>query len=297
MISTHHPAILILLEPRVHSSSIMAFLNHIGYTDMLAVEACGFAGGIWLLWDCDRVDIVEVDMTDQLLSVMVRPPSGEPWLLSTIYASPQAMNRLTLWVYLSQLGTVVNLPWLLISDTNQSLESRDKVGGKPVNRQLAAKFHMALDACNFIDLGFNGPRYTWSNGRQGPALIWERLDRAWGNVLWNNRFDKAVVQHLVRVHSDHHPLLLYTPHLPKQSVFRGFRFLEAWFHHPEFGEMVHKFWKTEPGPLEVTMEEFKTNIWQWNNESFGNIFWRKKRCKARLLGVQMAMARNPRKSL
>lgn len=45
------------------------------------------------------------------------------------------------------------------------------------------------------------------------------------------------------------------------------------------------------------MDRFKTQIWQWNITTFGNIFWRKKRCKARLFGVQVALTTSPRKSL
>lgn len=45
------------------------------------------------------------------------------------------------------------------------------------------------------------------------------------------------------------------------------------------------------------MEYFKEHIWQWNNETFGNIFWRKKRCKARLMGVQNKLLGGHQRSL
>lgn len=45
------------------------------------------------------------------------------------------------------------------------------------------------------------------------------------------------------------------------------------------------------------MECFKHKIWRWNQEEFGNIFWRKKRCKARLAGVKRMAASSKRNSL
>lgn len=210
MLRTHHPDILILLETKIHSSGVMNVLVNTEYTNMLAVEASGFVGEIWLLWNCSQVAVEEVSMMDQMLNVIVRKPTGTVWLLSALYASPQVVNRMELWAYLNQLGTIVNIPWLLIGDTNQPLTRNDKFGGRPINRNIADQFQTVLDICNFVDLGFTGPKYTWTNGRTGSALIKERLDRAWGNILWSQAFPHVVVRHLARTTSDHHPVLLQT---------------------------------------------------------------------------------------
>lgn len=51
MITTHKSGILAVLETKIHSSKVMDFFVNIGFTDMVVVEAAGFIGGIWLLWD------------------------------------------------------------------------------------------------------------------------------------------------------------------------------------------------------------------------------------------------------
>lgn len=70
------------------------------------------------------------------------------------------------------------------------------------------------------------------------ANIRERIDRAWCNLRWHHAFGNATVQHLPRVESDHHPLLLagLTPWITACSS--GFRFLESWYCHPSFGKVV-----------------------------------------------------------
>lgn len=65
-----------------------------------------------------------------------------------------------------------------------------------------------LDTCGMIDLGFEGPAYTWCNKRGGVARIQERLDRAMANSEWRQQFPEATVSHLPRTYLDHCPLLI-----------------------------------------------------------------------------------------
>uniref|UniRef100_A0A803MJW8 RNase H type-1 domain-containing protein n=1 Tax=Chenopodium quinoa TaxID=63459 RepID=A0A803MJW8_CHEQI len=41
-----------------------------------------------------------------------------------------------------------------------------------------------VDEAGLVDLGYNGPAFTWNNGRDGMELIRERLDRALANAAW-----------------------------------------------------------------------------------------------------------------
>lgn len=44
-----------------------------------------------------------------------------------------------------------------------------------VNRSLL--FKECLDKFNMLDIGFAGPRFTWTNKREVQTLIQERIDR------------------------------------------------------------------------------------------------------------------------
>ena len=65
-----------------------------------------------------------------------------------------------------------------------------------------------LDSCKLIDLGFSGSSFTWTNKRFGKANIKERLDRLLCNQSWRHLFEEAIVTHLPRTHSDHHPIII-----------------------------------------------------------------------------------------
>lgn len=49
----------------------------------------------------------------------------------------------------------------------------------------------------FVDLGFVGSRFTWSNRRSGMANIRERIDRGIANLQWRVTFPDARIQHSI----------------------------------------------------------------------------------------------------
>ena len=53
-------------------------------------------------------------------------------------------------------------------------------GNRPSNSRIQ-EFRNCLNACNMIDLGFSGPKYTWRNCHDMNSLIMERLDRVLAN--------------------------------------------------------------------------------------------------------------------
>lgn len=86
------------------------------------------------------------------------------------------------------------------------------------------QFNEVINSCNLIDLGFKGPSSTWTNNREGPSHIRERLDRVLANMQWKLLFPEAMVSHLPRTHSDHCPLLVDVAGLPiPQRDLRPFR--------------------------------------------------------------------------
>lgn len=68
--------------------------------------------------DVNKVSLEVVSLNDQMISVIGKENTDESWLLLVIYASPKAHLREELWCCIRDLGRVVNIPWLLIGDTN-----------------------------------------------------------------------------------------------------------------------------------------------------------------------------------
>jgi hypothetical protein len=139
-----------------------------------------------------------------------------------------------------------------------------------------------------IDLGFSGPKYTWSNCHDMSSLIMERLDRVLMNPDWRILFPEALVTHLTRTHSDHCLVLLtLCPNIP-YILPRPFRFESISFSHVDFLSVVEKAWATPALNLSITFAIFAALVSAWNKSKFGNIFHRKKHVLARLNGMQCA---------
>ena len=73
------------------------------------------------------------------------------------------------------------MPWVIAGDFNEPLIDEDKFGGRPVNMNRSFLLKEYLDRCNMVDLGFLGPRFTWTNRRDVQGLIQERIDRFFVN--------------------------------------------------------------------------------------------------------------------
>lgn len=78
------------------------------------------------------------------------------------------------------------------------------------------------------------------------------------------------------------------------SPQRPFRLQAAWFLHPHFLALVQKCWADDHQLDVVSKLQFlKQSCSLWNRRVFGNIFYRKSRCLARLQGIQVAMQDRP----
>lgn len=89
-----------------------------------------------------------------------------------------------------------------------------------------------------IDMGFVGPRFTWTNKRNVNALVQERIDRFFANLKWYAVYPDARVTHLTRCKSDHCSILLELN--PSFGVFlpRPFKFHSVWLSDLSFSGIV-----------------------------------------------------------
>ena len=195
---------MIITETRVGGDRAAKIIEGLPYDGFFVTETIGYAGGLWLLWKKEEVEVIMLAATKQEIHATIKVCNSDlTWLISSIYSSPRLAERKILWENLSQVALLHTLPWLLLGDFNEILCGNDKMGGRQINLNRALEFKSCLDDCNFLDLGFSGPKYTWTNGRQVFDLILERIDRCFVNPAWRILFPEASVTHFPRVFYDH----------------------------------------------------------------------------------------------
>ena len=122
-----------------------------------------YAGGLWLLWNFDRVDVSLLAKMEQETHAVVK-------------VRPFNINCST--------SNLIDMPWVIAGDFNKPLLDSDKYEGRTININNSLLFKECLDMCNMIDLGFSGPRFTWTNKSDISSLIQERIDRFFVNLDW-----------------------------------------------------------------------------------------------------------------
>ncbi|KAK1299747.1 putative ribonuclease H protein [Acorus calamus] len=139
-----------------------------------------------------------------------------------------------------------------------------------------AEFNQASASARLIDIGFQGPRFTWSNNRLGLARISARLDRAFVNHDWLNLFNATSLLHLAFIGSDHKPILLSVTQAPKPKT--PFRFEKMWLDDPTFLPLVAKSWNASLGfsgtpqfTFQQKLKRLKGDLKLWNKEAFRNL--------------------------
>ena len=208
-----------------------------------------------------------------------------------IYASPRLAERKILWNNLKTVAHLHNLPSLMLGDFNEILCGEDKFGGNHVNLNRALEFKNCLDECNMLDLGFAGPKFTWTNRRPISNLILERIDQCFTNLVWRMLFPKALVTHLPMTFSDHCPILIELCKANVNQQNKPFRFQTMWLFHQDFPTVVQQAWSEDRDLQEATLD-FVVRAKKWNCEVFRNLFAKKKRILARLHGTQKALTNN-----
>ena len=129
--------------------------------------------------------------------------------------------------------------------------------------------HGTQEACDIL---WNS-LHTWFNFREN--LVCSRLDRFLFSCDWGDLYSQVRQEALVRVVSDHCPILLYTN--PIKWGPTPFRFENMWFEHPDFKNNFKNWWEEEEVQgwegykFMSKLRGVKNKIKEWNKEAFSDI--------------------------
>lgn len=293
----HKPSIVALLETKVKLDTMGTFFKKLGLKGSLHIDPMGRVGGIWILWDPDFISLNPTKITDQVIHVNVKKDDFDEWVFSAVYGSPNQVTRNQLWEELIDRATSNTGPWLVAGDFNDTATVNESQGStSAVRTSQLANFRDRMDRCNLVDMGAEGPKFTWSNGRKGMALIRKRLDRALCNSDWSSLFPEGMVRILPRTYSDHAPVLIHTLRIASRGrTKRPFRFEAAWLLDPRFHDVAKNSWLGNNFADKII--SLTNKVSKWNKESFGNIFRKKKWILGRIEGIQRAQSNQPMHSL
>ena len=135
-------------------------------------------------------------------------------------------------------------------------------------------FRDALDACEFIDMGYSGCQFTWKKFFRDGNSIWERLDRSLANSEWSARFGGSKVVHLNCSTSDHSPLLIIPKLVDSVNPSKPFRFEEMWLTDKGCAQTVKAVWEKRGPPNQSSgivskIDDCGVALKKWSSKQFG----------------------------
>jgi hypothetical protein len=137
------------------------------------------------MWS-DEVELTIIDHNHHyIFALCINKVSQHTYGLICIYGNPHHRTTNIIW---QQVRNFVmqnhNLPMFCMGDLNDIMHAHEKLGPSPTNINHISDFCAYIKQCDFIDLGYNGPAYTWTNQHFSSVPTYERLYRCLGNAEW-----------------------------------------------------------------------------------------------------------------
>jgi hypothetical protein len=239
------------------------------YVEWSYVASKGASGGILLMWDRRVVSKVDACQGNYVAACSFRNvDDGMEWAFAGVYGPTRDALRRLMWEELAGLMCLWELPWCIGGDFNVTLFHNERSGR--VRRRAVAAFADFAAEMGLMDLPLAGGVSTWANN-----LSWSRLDRFLVSPEWELSYPGLMQKKLLRVCSDHAPIILMRGCL--QNGKSSFKFENMWLKVDGFVDKVRVWWSSfsfvgSPSfILAKKLRALKGEIKKWNREEFGNV--------------------------
>ncbi|XP_059446325.1 uncharacterized protein LOC132177864 [Corylus avellana] len=283
------------METKLTASRVERLKFQLGFGSVFVVDCVGKSGGLALFWKDDGVVEIQ-NYSRRHINATIRSEYGaQPWTLTGFYGNPDVSKRKESWNLLQHLRSLSCNKWMCVGDFNEILADSEKVGANKRPRWQIRAFQQAMEACQLYDLGFVGPKFTWSNKREEGHFIMERLDRAIANPKWMQSFQNYEVEVLANRSSDHAPIFVqfHVAMRSQRRVEKRFFYEAGWGKQPSNKNLIKTVWSVNsPGPnpwqsFSNKVERCKRVIKRWQIKEKGQVDQQIKKKTEQLKNLQM----------
>ena len=168
LISSETPQIIFLSETKMKKKEMEEIRRKLRIEGMLVVDCEGEGrkrkGGLVLLWK-PEINIQLTSMSSNHIDVIVEDVQKGDWRFTGMYGFPEEDNKVKTGMLLKTLARASVMPWLCGGDFNLMMMSNEKQGGDDFKVAEASILRSAVETCEFVDMGYIGYDFTWSNNR------------------------------------------------------------------------------------------------------------------------------------
>ncbi|KAB2621987.1 hypothetical protein D8674_024169 [Pyrus ussuriensis x Pyrus communis] len=207
LIRKKRPSMIFLSKTKMKDHRILGVRRRLGYLHGFDVSPIGFSGGLSLWWE-DNLEVNVIFSSKHIIDAVMRIKGQMQWSRITgVYGTSYRVEKSLFWEWMVNHFTPTDIPWICGGDFNEFLWDHEKSGGVEVLYNRPRFLEEFLSSSQLMDLGFNGPTFTWRGLRKGD-WVEERLDRVMANEKWQQLWPNSHVMHETVLASDHCPIVL-----------------------------------------------------------------------------------------
>ncbi|CAL5205556.1 unnamed protein product [Lathyrus oleraceus] len=157
----YKPTMFVVTTTRCQPNRLHSSLQKLGFDKVISSSNMGYAGGIIVTWRKHRMNITLSSKEEQSTHLRIRILTGEKWMFTFIYASPNVDMRSRLWDNLKNRARNIRSPWFLDGYFNETAYANENKFGVQASHRKCMAFQNNIEECKFHDLGASGPKFTW----------------------------------------------------------------------------------------------------------------------------------------
>lgn len=239
-----------------------------------SIAALGNSGGLAILWDPDRIHVLEIIKGGFTISLkcIIKGVEGEV-LITNIYGPIDSAKKTNFWDELKRLYLIGNFPTVHFGDFNAVRNCEERSSGLVSGRERKSFNNYFID-CEMLEFVKEGCKFSFSNKQAEPTL--SKLNRFTTNISWFDLFPGLVEVSLGFYGSDHRVLIL-KPYQEARAGPKPFRFQPHWFDHHELMAHIRDWWVEfsffgNPGfVLHKKLKELKIRIKHWVKQNLSKV--------------------------
>ena len=77
LVHIHNPTILVVMETRIGGERARGITNRLPFENAIHTDTIGLVGGLWMLWNSERVDVTPLSSTEHKIHAIVKVPNSE----------------------------------------------------------------------------------------------------------------------------------------------------------------------------------------------------------------------------
>lgn len=136
-----------------------------------------------VFWN-NYLHITVIHTHPQFVLLQVQGANQESWFYAVVYGSLTHHLHCRLWAELSMAKRGITGAWMVAGDFNCITSQEETNNYRAFSSQHSSYFVDWIQTEGLVDLGFNGPKYTWIKAGSAGQTKGARLDRELCNIGW-----------------------------------------------------------------------------------------------------------------